>query len=227
MLGHLVESSPRHVRRRFSTFVSIVTHAVIGGAAVAAARPVPEPPTVSEPIPWHLPPAPPPPDCNTCGSPRSGESAGPSRRGDVPLPDDLGNEFNIDGAETVGPIGDTLTISTEEWLGPPGRRSGEATSPLGRAAVDREVVPLRTNPAPHYPATLRAARIEGTVRARFVVDTTGRVQMETVFVEESDHPLFADAVVAALRRARFTPAELAGRKVRQLVVQPFAFVIRE
>jgi hypothetical protein len=41
------------------------------------------------------------------------------------------------------------------------------------------------------------------------------------------HPAFSDAVIDALRRSRFTPAEFRGRKVPQLVSQPFVFVLRE
>jgi protein TonB len=96
-----------------------------------------------------------------------------------------------------------------------------------RAAVDREVMPHPTNPSPRYPSDLRAARIEGRVIARFVVDTTGRVIMGSVTVEASTHPAFSDAVIEALSRSRFTPAELRGRKVQQLVSQPFVFVLRE
>jgi len=65
------------------------------------------------------------------------------------------------------------------------------------------------------------------VLARFVVDTTGRVRMESVIVDVSPHAAFSDAVVDALRRARFQPAEYRGRKVAQLVSQPFLFVLRE
>jgi TonB family protein len=92
--------------------------------------------------------------------------------------------------------------------------------------VDREVLPLATNPAPRYPASLRSAGIQGSVFARFVVDTMGRVRVETITFDASDHPLFSMAVIDALRRSRYTPAELRGRKVPQLVVQPFVFVLQ-
>jgi TonB family protein len=97
----------------------------------------------------------------------------------------------------------------------------------GREVVDREVVPLPTNPVPRYPSALRTARIEGSVFARFVVDTTGRVIMASVTVDSADHPLFAEAVIEALQRSRFRPAELRERKVQQLVARSFVFVIRE
>ena len=45
------------------------------------------------------------------------------------------------------------------------------------------------------------------------------------FVIDSTHDLFSRAVRDALARARFTPAEAGGRKVRQLVEQAFTFRI--
>jgi protein TonB len=118
-------------------------------------------------------------------------------------------------------------ISEPLWTGGFSADSSIAQPSIpGREGVDREVVPLATNPAPRYPASLRAAGIQGSVFARFVVDTMGRVRMETVEVDAADHPLFSEAVIDALRRSRYTPAELRGRKVAQLVVQPFVFVMR-
>jgi TonB family protein len=226
MLGQLVESSPRRVRRRFSTLVSIVAHALMLSAAIAAARPVPKEPTIDRVIPWY-PAPPPPPPCVTCASPSAPGSPGPTTRTESALPGRITSEFTIDVPETVGPAVDGPPISNDEWRGMRTGHSGDTASVLGGDVVDREVVPWPTNPVPRYPATLRAARIEGSVQARFVVDTTGRVVMTSVIVDGADHPLFAEAVLEVLRRARFTPAELRGRKVQQLVVQPFVFVIRE
>jgi TonB family protein len=137
-------------------------------------------------------------------------------------------DFTLEIPENAGPPAPGPVISTKEWRGGFADRSSD-TGPLvpGREGVDREVVPLPTNPAPRYPAELRAAGIQGSVFARFVVDTAGRVRMETVSVDASDHPRFAEAVIEALRRSRYTPAELRGRKVPQLVVQPFVFVLRD
>ena len=224
MLGQLVESSPKRVRRGSSTLVSFVAHVLVVSGAVAAARPVPDEPPVDRVIVLH-PPAPTPPECTRCAARSPGGSPGRTHRGESTLPDGAMSEFTISVPDHVGPPIGGVTISAEEWTGTlPGRT--ETTSVLGSAAVDREVVPWPTNPVPRYPATLRAGRIEGSVFARFVVDTSGRVVMESVVVNAADHPLFADAVIEALRRARFSPAELRGHKVAQLVVQPFVFVIR-
>jgi protein TonB len=74
-----------------------------------------------------------------------------------------------------------------------------------------------------YPEMLRSAQVEGTVLASFVVDTTGRAEMSTFKVLRSDHELFTNAVKNALPRIRYLPAEVGGRKVKQLVQQPFVF----
>ena len=97
-------------------------------------------------------------------------------------------------------------------------------TPMSALMVDREVVPLH-GVAPQYPSMLASAGVEGLVIARFVVDTLGRVERGSVEMTRSDNALFEQSVRAALTRMRFVPAEAGGRKVRQLVQQPFAFAI--
>lgn len=76
---------------------------------------------------------------------------------------------------------------------------------------------------PLYPERLLHERTSGQVVAEFVVDTMGRVERETLGVVSSSHREFADAVMVALTRALFRPAIRNGRRVRQLVQQPFSF----
>lgn len=227
MLGTLVESSPKRVRRHLSTLLSISAHVVVLAAAAITARPIRGEPEPEPLIIWHPPPAPPP----ACADCVSGSGGGPSGKttSDVPrLPGPVLDNFDVPIPETPGPLAPGPLVSDRDWKhGFSGRSSGSDSSVLGRESVDREVVPLSTNPAPRYPASLRAAGVQGSVLARFVVDTTGRVRMETVQVDASDHPLFSEAVIEVLRRSRYAPAELRGRKVPQLVVQPFVFVLRE
>jgi hypothetical protein len=90
--------------------------------------------------------------------------------------------------------------------------------------VDRGVIPLRS-PMPRYPESLRSKLASGCVLAQFVVDTTGRADTSTFRVLKMSHLEFAHAVRDALPAMRFTPAELQGRKVRQLVQEPFDFSI--
>ncbi len=79
--------------------------------------------------------------------------------------------------------------------------------------------------APVYPRDLMQAGIEGYAAMRFVVDTTGLVDLLTVRVLDATHPAFAAAVRAAMPAMRFTPARLGNQPVRQLAEQLFAFRI--
>jgi protein TonB len=85
---------------------------------------------------------------------------------------------------------------------------------------------LTSTARPRYPETLRAAGISGQVLIRFLVDTTGRVDISSVTVLQSTHELFTQAVRAALPALRFKPSEVNGRRVPALAEMPFEFQIR-
>lgn len=89
--------------------------------------------------------------------------------------------------------------------------------------VGKQVVPAGNNRAPKFPEELRKANISGEVLAQFVVDTLGRADMKTFKVLRPSRPEFVAAVRESLPSMRFSPAELGGRKVRQLVQMPFQF----
>jgi protein TonB len=98
-------------------------------------------------------------------------------------------------------------------------------SPLRADQVDRQVGLIPGVRAPAYPEVLRSAGIEGKVTVEFVVDERGRPVQGSIRVVQSDNDLFADAVRVALGRLRFTPAEVGGKKVSQLVQMPFVFTL--
>lgn len=89
--------------------------------------------------------------------------------------------------------------------------------------VDYQVAPYSDNAPPTYPPQLRSANVEGEVLAQFVVDATGHAELNTFKAIKSTHDIFTAAVRAALPSMRFHPAELGGRKVKQLVQMPFQF----
>jgi protein TonB len=91
--------------------------------------------------------------------------------------------------------------------------------------VEKPVMAVTGSPPPRYPDILKSAGVEGEVVISFVVDTTGRVDMSRVTVLKSTHELFLAAVKTALPNMRFLPAEVGGKKVKQLVQQPFVFNI--
>jgi len=76
---------------------------------------------------------------------------------------------------------------------------------------------------PRYPNLLRQAAVEGEVLAQFVVDTTGRAEVGSLKILKSSHDLFTESVRTALPQMRFVPADVGGKKVKQLVQEPFSF----
>lgn len=76
---------------------------------------------------------------------------------------------------------------------------------------------------PQYPPDLLAKRVPGSVIVRFVVDTSGSADVASIQILGATAPQFEESVRAALPRMRFSPARLNGRRVRQLVEQPFRF----
>jgi TonB family C-terminal domain len=92
--------------------------------------------------------------------------------------------------------------------------------------VEKSTVPLPGNPKPVYPSMLQSARVDGEVLAQFVVDSTGRVDMSTFRAIQATDELFVQSVRRALAEWKFLPAEVEGRKVRQLVQMPLTFKVR-
>jgi protein TonB len=91
--------------------------------------------------------------------------------------------------------------------------------------VEKPVMAVPGSPTPRYPDILKSAGVEGEVVVAFVVDTTGRADVSSLKILKSTHELFSAAVRTALPSMRFLPAEVGGRKVKQLVQQPFVFNI--
>lgn len=80
--------------------------------------------------------------------------------------------------------------------------------------------------APEFPARLLATGVSGEVIARFIVDTLGIADVTSYTVVRSTRAEFSDAVVRALPRMRFRPANQRGRLVRQWVEQTFHFRVQ-
>jgi TonB family protein len=88
--------------------------------------------------------------------------------------------------------------------------------------VEKPVTSVQGN-APRYPDILKSAGVEGEVYVSFVVDTMGLADVTSLKVIKSSHQLFLNSVVAALPDMHFAPAMVGGRKVKQLVMEPFVF----
>ena len=116
--------------------------------------------------------------------------------------------------------GSALPEATSADTSPP---STGGDQPYFEFQVEKQAAPYADNPRPSYPDMLKSANVQGEVLAQFVVDVNGRVEMNTFKVLKSTHDLFTSSVKAALSSWRFYPAEVGGRRVKQLVQMPFVF----
>jgi TonB family protein len=101
--------------------------------------------------------------------------------------------------------------------------AGGADKPYFEFRISKKAAPIPGAGSPRYPDALRAANVEGEVLAQFVVDEDGTIVAGSLKVLRSNHELFTEAVKAALPEMRFSPAEVDGRKVKQLLQQSFTF----
>lgn len=94
---------------------------------------------------------------------------------------------------------------------------------LSESETETPARSIENSPKPKYPRELEKFKMEGSVLAQFVVDTTGRVVPGSFKVLRSQHPAFSDAVSDVVFRMIFEPARIGGQPVRQLVQQKFEF----
>jgi TonB family protein len=107
-------------------------------------------------------------------------------------------------------------------------RTREALEDPDRLYRDHELTapasPVGDSVRPRYPDILRAGGVRGDVFVQFIVDANGRTEPTSVRIFEATDSLFAAAVRDALIGAQFTPAKVAGVRVRNLKHGRFAFV---
>jgi protein TonB len=228
MLEQLLES--RSMRRRSvgGTVASVTAHsALIAGALYATAQARLEPARVSQTVqPVYFPPSQPTPSLSTPGAP----AVHLGHRLQFVAP-----QINVDVVSA--PIDLSGLVSTPTDFGAtslivrPGTNAGgvltETEGPLRADQVERQVAVVPGSAPPRYPEILRSSGVEGQLTAVFVVDEAGRAEQGSIRFLRSDNRLFEDAVRDALRRMRFIPAEVGGRKVRQLVQMPFVFTLSQ
>jgi protein TonB len=234
MFNNLIESKPKKQRTTGGLVLSGAIHAVLITAAVfgtlQAKEQMDKPKAEKvefvemkkkdEPPPPKDEPKPPPPDVVAAPPPPKGFQVltAPIKVPDV-LPDiDLSKKVTdeadfsgkgVAGGTSKGVVGGTAPVNTDQ--------------PYFEFQVEKQVQTASGSPPPRYPDMLRSANIEGEVLAQFIVDTTGRFEQGSFKVIKSSHDLFTAAVKNALPNMRFYPAEIGGRKVKQLVQQPFTF----
>lgn len=84
--------------------------------------------------------------------------------------------------------------------------------------VDRVPEPLAMRPAPFQKVPASAWNRDGsaTIKVEVVVDTLGRADMSTFRPVQVSNPWFTANIKSVIPRWRFTPASLAGCKVRRV-----------
>src|SRR6267143_237900 len=91
--------------------------------------------------------------------------------------------------------------------------------------VEKPAEMLQDSPKPKYPSVLESSGIAGEVQAQFVVKSSGKADMDSFKVLKSTNELFTQAVKTVLPRMRFSPAQIGGKPVNQLVQQSFQFAV--
>jgi len=237
MFNTLIESKPKKQRTTGGLVFSGVIHALLGTAAVYGtlqAKEQLEKPKAEKvefvemkkkeepPPPKEVPP--PPKDVVMAPPPPKGFQVltAPVKVPDV-LPDiDLSKKVTdeadfsgkgVAGGTSKGVVGGTAPVNSDQ--------------PFFEFQVEKQVQQIPGTGNLRYPDMLRSANVEGEVLAQFVVDTTGHYESGTFKVLKSSHDLFTAAVKNALPQMRFYPAEVGGRKVKQLVQQPFTFSLQK
>jgi protein TonB len=231
MFTELLESRARQQRRTGGMALSIVGHVAIIGFATAATvhgRPSAKVATTPVIIRFARQPAPVPVTHETrattanSGLPRNPSiprividvpdvappSLPPIDAGASPTPDIFDVASSRDGLRggRAG-IGDLATDApgSNEW------------------SVHEVMMHVLSTGKPRYPETLRQSGIAGEVLVQFVVDTLGRVDMNSVKILKSTHDLFTAAVRSALPQFRFKPAEVNGKRTAAMAQMPFDF----
>jgi len=228
MLNQLLASRPPTRRSPGGFAASIVLHGVVIVGAIIATASTPAASRTPDPvlIPVFIPvPQPVPPRQSTL-APRVGPV--------IAMP----NVINVptivpDGLPPIIPLRALINTKdpTEFRIGVPTTAGTPGITPLAPDAayavnqVEVAVVLDPRSPLPRFPQLLKDSGVEGVARLQFVVDTLGRVELESVRVVDATHPLFAAAVQATLPRMRFSPARVGNHRVRQLVEFPIEFRI--
>ncbi len=228
MLGTLLESRALDQPRGGGATLSVAAHVALVGLVASTAAPRQHASVAAAPPPvihFHI--AAPPP--RGAGQVDAVPFAPPAN---VPRPPSIAIAPFTDPGTQIPSI-TIAPASTSDGL-PLGTPTGAGLAPSGildGGGAAHDAAPrgtdllmwVVTTAKPHYPESLREAEVEGSVVVQFSVDTTGRVDLASVQVRSSTHPLFTRAVLEALPNFRFKPAEVAGRRVVATGEMPFDF----
>jgi periplasmic protein TonB len=100
---------------------------------------------------------------------------------------------------------------------------GQELNAFSVADLDKPPV-LMASVSPEYPATLRKAKVEGSVVIVFLLDESGRV--EEAKVESASRPEFETPALNAVKKWKFKPGEREGAAVKTHMRLPIRFKIQ-
>lgn len=225
MMRLWVESYSRSTPVSSSAVISVVTHALIIGAAITStSRPSNLASDWIENRAYYLPPP---------NRVPAQEGSRETIRYVELAPEGLGSGFGQAGlgtepaaklhdvSETIGDLGRDLTSSDQA----PKLAGGDSV--FSQLEVDSIVARYPGSAAPAYPIEMLKQGVQGSVTTQYVVDTSGFADTTSLRILRTTHAEFSDAVRAALPYMRFSPAKVGARKVRQLVEQEFSFKIEQ
>jgi periplasmic protein TonB len=232
MFNQLIESKAQKQKMAGGTVFSIVLHTVlIAGAVYATARAgVKDEKSKAEKIqfvemkkePPKVPDKPPPPKevIVKPPPPKGFQVLRAPLKIDIKIPEiDLSkamtNESDFSGKGVKGGTGSGIVGGT-----------GPVTNQTYfEFQVEKPAEMLQDSPKPKYPSVLESSGIAGEVQAQFVVNSSGKADMDSFKVLKSTNELFTQAVKTVLPRMRFSPAQIGGKPVNQLVQQSFQFAV--
>jgi TonB family protein len=223
MLNTLIESRSRRKRNASGTFVAITAHAlIIGGAAYATATAATTPDaTPTEVVKIYSPRSKPHAAPHKASSratakaqqtvnvPRISVNVSPNLPPlDIPLADPSA------GAASDFPVSTSATSDVPSPAAEP--------SAYDAAEVESQVAVV-SGFRPQYPASLRAAGMEGRVVAQFIVTADGRTDPASIRILSATNDQFGESVRQALLKSKFRAARIGSKNVAQLVQQLFVF----
>jgi periplasmic protein TonB len=231
MFNQLIESKPKKQKMAGGTVFSIVLHTFLIAAAVyATARAgVKDEKSKAEKIqfvemkkePPKVPDKPPPPKevIVKPPPPKGFQVLRAPVKIDIKIPEiDLSkaitNESDFSGKGVKGGTGNGVVGGI-----------ANANQTYFEFQVEKPAEMIQDGTKPKYPSVLETSGIAGEVQAQFVVNSSGKADMDTFKVLKSTNELFTQAIKSYLPRAHFSPAQIGGKPVNQLVQQSFQFAV--
>jgi protein TonB len=232
MFNQLLESKAKKERMAAGTVFSIVLHTVlIGGAVYATAKAgIKDDKAKAEKIQFvEMKKEPPPEKPKEAPPPKEAVVKPPPPKGFQVLRAPVRIDIKIPEIDL------SKSITNESDFSGKGVKGGTGSGVVGGIAntnqtyfdfqVEKPAEMLPESPKPKYPSVLESSGIAGEVQAQFVVNSSGKADMDSFKVLKSTNELFTQAVKNVLPRMKFSPAMIGGKPVNQLVQQLFQFAV--